>query len=74
MSGIVDRRGGGRTDQLELGPLPTQGVTADTGLTVDERSALCLLALARDLLSRDHHAVAMMIDYAMIDVARRSAD
>lgn len=38
-------------------------------LSVDERSALCLLALARDLLKSDHHAVAAMIDYAMVEVA-----
>lgn len=35
---------------------------------VDERTAVYLLSLARELLRRDHSAIAGMIDYAIVEI------
>ncbi len=35
---------------------------------VDERTAIYLLSLARELLRRDHSAIAGMIDYAIAEI------
>ncbi|WP_061931476.1 hypothetical protein [Aureimonas sp. AU22] len=35
---------------------------------VDERTAVYLLSLARELLRRDHSAIAGMIDYAIAEI------
>ncbi|MET0257625.1 MAG: hypothetical protein ABW179_03510 [Methylobacterium sp.] len=56
----------GRSSRHPVIGMDVRGVTS---LSVDERTALCLLSMARDLLKHDHPAVAAMIDYAMLDVA-----
>ncbi len=45
--------------------------SSDYGATsreVDERTAIYLLSLARELLRRDHSAIAGMIDYAIAEI------
>lgn len=41
---------------------------------VDERTAIYLLSLARELLRRDHSAIASMIDYAIVEIETKDDD
>ncbi|WP_294643446.1 hypothetical protein [uncultured Aureimonas sp.] len=41
---------------------------AQSSRQVDERTAVYLLSLARELLRRDHSAIAGMIDYAIAEI------
>ncbi|RIX99205.1 hypothetical protein D3218_15665 [Aureimonas flava] len=41
---------------------------------VDERTAIYLLSLARELLRRDHSAIAGMIDYAIAEIDTKGND
>lgn len=42
--------------------------TGNSSREIDERTAIYLLSLARELLRRDHGAIASMIDYAIAEI------
>ena len=65
------RFGWGADAFAAVGPGHNGRGAPDTGSSsrdVDERAAIYFLSLARELLRRDHSAIAGMIDYAIAEI------